>query len=122
MNKTERVLVIGASDNPDRYSYIATRMLLDHDHEPILMSNKKGELFGLEFIAPMTSLQDIDTVTMYVSAKHQAPYYDYLYHLKPKRVIFNPGTENPELKTILESRGIQYEEACTLVLLSTGQY
>lgn len=119
---SERVLVIGASDKPERYSYKATRMLLDHGHEPILMSNKNGSLFDIDFIEPMTALSDIDTVTMYVSAKLQGPYYDYLYHLKPKRVIFNPGTENPELKSILESRGIQYEEACTLVMLSTGQF
>ncbi len=118
-NKT---LIIGASANPERYSYKAAEKLLDNGHEIYMIGNKSGQLFNREISQNQTLFPDIDTVTMYVSAKNQAAYYDYILSLEPKRVIFNPGTENPEFKKILENNNVQAEESCTLVLLSTKAY
>ncbi|MGQ1948109.1 CoA-binding protein [Geofilum sp. OHC36d9] len=118
-NKT---LIIGASINPERYSYKAAEKLLAHKHEIYLIGNRAGVLFGNEITKNHPAYTDVDTVTMYVSAKNQTGYYDYILSLKPRRVIFNPGTENKEFAKQLEEQGIIAEEACTLVLLSTNSY
>lgn len=116
-----KVLIYGASDNPQRYAYLACRMLLDHGHEVHLLGLKKAQVFDIPILGPR-HLSDIDTVTLYVGPKHQESLLEYLSALAPRRVIFNPGTENPELMQALERRGIQALEACTLVLLQTGQF
>lgn len=118
-NKT---LIIGASVNPERYSYKAAEKLLAHKHEIYMIGNKPGELFGLEISKEQTAFDDVDTVTMYVSAKNQTGYYDYIKSLSPRRVIFNPGTENAEYEAQLSEAGIESEIACTLVLLATNAY
>jgi uncharacterized protein len=117
-----KTLVVGASTSPERYSYKAAKMLLNHGHEIVLLGTKKGEIDGHGIQNKHLQYTDIDTVTLYIGAKHQPEMYQYLIDLKPRRIIFNPGTENQEFEQLAKTSGIITEEACTLVLLSTGQY
>ena len=118
----KKTLVIGASTNPDRYSYLAINRLLDNNHEVVALGRKEGEVSGVKFSTEKVMFENIDTVTLYLNKKNQEDYYDYIIALNPKRVIFNPGTENPELQKLLTKNNIAFEEACTLVLLSIGEY
>lgn len=117
-----KTLVIGASENPERYSNKAIRALLAHNHEVVAIGLRAGEVAGVSFDAEKKAFQDIDTVTLYVGPKNQREYYDYVLNLQPRRVIFNPGTENPEFIDKLYAAGVYPENACTLVLLATGQF
>lgn len=119
---SKKTLIIGASVNPERYSYKAAEKLLAHNHEIYMIGNRPGILFDREITKDQTAYTDVDTVTMYVSAKNQTGYYDYIISLNPRRVLFNPGTENADFAKQLEKNGIATEEACTLVLLSTNAY
>ncbi|MFA5328969.1 MAG: CoA-binding protein [Prolixibacteraceae bacterium] len=118
----KKTLVIGASENPERYSNKAIRALLAHHHEVVAIGLREGLVSGVPFNSEKLDFKDIDTVTLYVGPKNQPEYYQYILSLKPQRVIFNPGTENPEFIAELKKAGIFPEIACTLVLLSTGQY
>jgi len=118
----KKTLVIGASTNPQRYSYLAVNKLLNHNHSVVALSNKKGILNGVEIEIEPKPFENIDTVTLYLNPSRQKEYYTYILDLKPKRIIFNPGTENDELAGLAKKQGIKTIEACTLVLLSTGQY
>jgi predicted CoA-binding protein len=118
----KKTLVIGASEKPDRYSNKAIRALVAHQHEVVAIGLREGQVQGVTFDAQMRNFENIDTVTLYIGPQNQPVYYQYILSLKPKRVIFNPGTENPEFISLLKSAGIYPEIACTLVLLSTGQY
>ena len=118
----KKTLVVGASTNPERYSFLAANKLLNHGHEIELLGNKAGELKGHPILTGKPDFKDIDTITLYLSPKNQTEYYDYLIGLNPKRIIFNPGTENSEFETLAQSKGIETTEACTLVLLSIGEY
>ncbi len=118
----KKTLVIGASDNPERYAYKAIKMLQNNNHPVVAVGRKQLETLGVQIEKEKVHFDGIDTVTLYVNPKNQIEYYDYILSLQPKRVIFNPGTENPELYKMLEQNGIEYEVACTLVLLSTQQY
>ncbi|WKW45641.1 CoA-binding protein [Myroides sp. JBRI-B21084] len=115
-------LVLGASENTERYSNKAIKKLLNHNHNVKAIGNKIGEVNGVTINKGLVAFNDIDTVTLYLNPTNQKPYYDYILSLKPRRVIFNPGTENDELQHKLNEAGIAFEEACTLVLLSTNQY
>lgn len=117
-----KTVVLGASNNVERYAYKAVKMLLDHKHEVVPVSNKRDEVLGIAIKGIDTIEEGVDTITMYVGPKNQEFYKDYILNTKPRRVIFNPGTENPEFEDLLESKGIIIDESCTLVLLSTGQY
>ncbi len=117
-----RVLVYGASTNPDRYAYIATDLLVSKGHEVVLVGIKKGEVHGIKIQQNNPIIEAVDTVTLYVGPQHQQDLLAYLRQLKPTRVIFNPGTENPELMRALTQEGVHVEEACTLVMLHTGQF
>ncbi len=117
-----KTVVIGASDNPERYSYKAIKLLLHANHEVVPVSNKKAEVFGIPIQTIDTIEEGVDTITLYVGPQNQPYYEDYILKTKPRRVIFNPGTENPILEEKLQKNGVFTEEACTLVLLSTGQY
>ncbi|MFD3407480.1 CoA-binding protein [Aquirufa sp. HETE-83D] len=117
-----KVLVYGASTNPSRYAYIATELLLQHGHEVSLVGIKKGEVLGLTILQDQPELSEIDTVTLYVGPANQEGLLNYLSALSPRRVIFNPGTENQVLEKALQNKGIEVEKACTLVLLHTGQF
>jgi len=118
----KKTLIIGASNNPERYSYKAAERLLAYGHEIELLGLKVVEVFGKTVDTERKAYEELDTVTLYVGPRNQPEYYDYVVSLKPKRVIFNPGTENREFENLLTKYGIEAEEACTLVLLGTGQY
>lgn len=118
----KKTLVIGASANPARYSYLAVQKLSEHQHPVIALGIKKGLIGNTEIEMERKAFEQIDTVTLYINPFHQKEYYGYILALKPKRIIFNPGTENEELFKLAQQKGIKPVEACTLVLLSTGQY
>ena len=118
----KKTLVIGASENPERYSFKAINALVQHGHEVVALGLRPGNVAGISFETEKKSFEIIDTVTLYVGPKNQPEYYDYILALKPRRVIFNPGTENPQFIEKLEAAGIYFEIACTLVLLATGQF
>ncbi|HMN32146.1 MAG TPA: CoA-binding protein [Chitinophagaceae bacterium] len=120
--KTKNTLVIGASENQDRYSYKAIQSLLKHHHPIYAIGNKTGQVDGVEITKEKIKLDDLDTVTLYINPIRQREYYDYIISLKPKRIIFNPGTENEELESLARQNNIQTIEACTLVMLRIGQY
>jgi len=117
-----KTLVIGASENPERYSNKAIRALLSHNHEVVAIGLREGVVEGISFNSEKKAFENIDTVTLYLGPKNQPEYYDYILNLKPRRVIFNPGTENPEFTDKLLAAGIYPEIACTLVLLATSQF
>ena len=117
-----KTLVFGASLKPSRYSNYAIKKLVANDHQVVAFGLKEGEVEGVLVDTVLMPYKDIDTVTLYLNAKRQQTYYSYIIGLNPKRVIFNPGTENPEFYKLLLDANIQYEVACTLVLLSTNQY
>lgn len=118
----KKTLVFGASLKPNRYSNMALLRLEQYGHEVKAYGIKEGLVNDIEIENELISYDDIDTVTMYLNPKVQEAYYDHILSLRPKRVIFNPGTENPEFYKILDENNINYEVACTLVLLGTNQY
>lgn len=117
-----KTLIIGASSNPERYANMALRSLLKHQHEVVAVGLKKETVEGVAIETEKIPFEGIHTVTLYLNPMRQQEYYDYILRLKPERVIFNPGTENPEFYRLLEANGIGYEIACTLVLLATNQF
>jgi hypothetical protein len=119
---SKKTLVLGASLKTDRYSNIAINRLRQQNHEVVAFGLKKGEVNDVVIDAELLDYEHVDTVTLYLNPKHQEAYYDYILDLKPKRVIFNPGTENPELYKVLKNNNIEFEVACTLVLLATDEY
>lgn len=122
MSKNKPTVVIGASPNSDRYSYKATISLQQHQQPVFPIGIRNGQINGLDIITNKPTLENIDTVTLYVGPDNQDSWIDYIFSLNPKRIIFNPGTENPEFEALAESKGIEALEACTLVLLSINQY
>lgn len=118
----KKTLIIGATPNENRYAFKAAKMLLEYGHEIVPFGIKKGEVIGHEIINDWVSFKYIDTVTMYVGRERQVDYMKKIIYLNPKRVVFNPGTENPDFYILLKDAGIAFEEACTLVLLRTNQY
>ncbi|AEI50505.1 CoA-binding protein [Runella slithyformis] len=118
----KKTLILGASTNSDRYSFMAANRLIRHGHPIVLLGQKEGQVGGIQILTGKPEVTGIDTVTLYIGARHQPEWYDYILALHPKRVIFNPGTENPQFEQLLEQNGIPAEEACTLVLLSIGRY
>ncbi|MET2984206.1 CoA-binding protein [Aureibaculum conchae] len=119
---SKKTLVIGASIKPSRYAYIAIKRLLDKNYEVKAIGSKQGLIGIVRIETGKPPYKDIDTVTLYLNPERQAEYYDYIISLQPKRVIFNPGTENPELVKLLNKNNIEAEIACTLVLLSIDEY
>ena len=122
MNESKKTLVLGASDNPSRYSYLAINRLRTHGHPVVAIGKKNGMVADVPIEKEKKDWNDVDTVTLYLNPTHQQQYYDYILSLKPKRIIFNPGAENDELADLATKNGITPIEACTLVLLSTNQY
>jgi uncharacterized protein len=123
MNDTKKItLVLGASNNPARYSNMAINKLRAHDHPVIAIGKRTGFVAGTNLETETRKIDGVDTVTLYLNPVNQQEYYNYILSLKPKRIIFNPGTENEELADLARKKGISPVEACTLVLLSTGQY
>lgn len=124
MCMSKKTVVIGATTNPARYAFLAAHMLTEYDHEIVPMGIKKGEVAGKEIlnIREKPIVRDVDTVTLYIGPRHQPEWYDYILSLKPKRIIFNPGTENDEFEKLAEDKGIEAMQACTLVLLRSHQF
>jgi predicted CoA-binding protein len=122
MKNPKKTVVLGASDNPERYSFKAITDLRTYHHPVVAIGKKTGKVADVEIVKLPVNEIDVDTVTLYLNPLHQKDYYDYIISLHPKRIIFNPGTENEELNTLASSHGIQCIEACTLVMLRTGQY
>ena len=118
----KKTLVLGASENPSRYSFLAINSLRKHQHPVVAIGRKPGQVLDVDISTEKKPQETVDTITLYLNPANQKDYYDYILSLRPKRIIFNPGTENPELYDLAKSNGIQPMEACTLVLLSTGQY
>lgn len=119
MSKT---LVLGASTNPARYSFMAIERLRKHGEEVVALGLKPGKVADVDIETGMPVIDGVDTVTLYLGPQNQPPFYDYILSLKPRRVIFNPGTENPEFEAMLMEQGIDAPTACTLVMLSIGNY
>ena len=122
MTKNKKTVVLGATSKPEKYAYKAIMMLVDHGHAVIAIGQNAGEVAGVKIQTKAIPLKNIDTITLYLNPARQRDYYNYIVEAKPKRVIFNPGTENPELYQLLALNDIQKEVACTLVLLTTNQY
>lgn len=120
MNK--KTVVIGASAKLDRYSNRAVRMLQKNNHEVLALGFENAAIDNIPIETAWKNYDNVDTVTLYINPQRQKEYYKYILDLKPKRIIFNPGTENHELEQLAFDNNIQPLEACTLVLLSTGQY
>lgn len=120
--KNKKTLVLGATTKTDRYAYRAVNSLVDKGHSVIAIGQNQGEVAGVKIHTKQIPLANIDTVTLYLNPKNQRDYYNYIIESQPKRVVFNPGTENPELYQLLKANGIEVEVACTLVLLATNQY
>lgn len=118
----KKTLVMGASTEPTRYAYKAVKMLQRFGYPVVAMGKKEDDLDGIKIEKGAAPFDGVDTVTLYLNPMNQKPYYDYIIGLKPKRVIFNPGTENMELIALLKENNIEPEIACTLVLLSTNQF
>jgi predicted CoA-binding protein len=118
----KKTLVLGASENPARTSYLAINRLKNNQHPVVAIGKKKGMVAGIVIETEKITVAEIDTVTLYLSALNQKEYYDYIISLHPKRIIFNPGAENDELAELAVKNDIIPMEACTLVLLSTGRY
>lgn len=122
MHSSKKTLVLGASANPSRYSYLAVNRLREHEHPVVAIGKKTSLVADVAVQSEVAPIPDLDTVTLYLNPDNQKNYYDYILSQHPRRVIFNPGAENPEFEKILNDNGIQTMEACTLVLLGTGQF
>jgi predicted CoA-binding protein len=118
----KKTLVLGASANPARYSFLAVNKLREHNHPVVAIGKTKAVIADVPVEFKISAIPDLDTVTLYLNIENQKNYYDFIVEQHPNRVIFNPGAENPEFVKILEAKGIKTMEACTLVLLGTGQY
>ncbi|ADB39029.1 CoA-binding protein [Spirosoma linguale] len=118
----KKTLIVGATEKAGRYANLAAYRLLRHGFDIALVGLKEGQIEGRPIQVGQPDLENIDTVTMYVGPQNQPPLYEYIKRLKPRRVIFNPGAENPEFERQLKAEGIEPIEACTLVMLSVGTY
>lgn len=118
----KKSLVLGASTNPERYAYKCIVMLREKKIETVAVGRKKGTVKDVEILSDQKYFEDIDTVNIYLSAKNLTEYEEYILQLKPKRVLFPPGTENPDFEKRLTEANIEHERACPLVMLSTGSY
>ncbi|NBP04755.1 MAG: CoA-binding protein [Bacteroidetes bacterium] len=120
---SETVLVLGASENPLRYSHMATLMLLEYGHKPVLIGKTGDKVQGIRIHRTIPEgFTAVDTITLYINPLHQQAWYNTIVSLNPGRVIFNPGTENPEFAALLTAANIPYLQACTLVMLRAGQF
>lgn len=122
MIEKKKTLVLGASDNPSRYSFLAIQRLRSHGHPVVAIGRKHTTVADVVIDKEKISFENVHTVTLYLNPLHQKEYYNYILSLHPKRIIFNPGAENDELAELAKKNNIKTLEACTLVMLSTGQY
>jgi predicted CoA-binding protein len=118
----KKTLVLGASEKPHRYAYKAIALLSDYGHPVVAIGRKNGFALSIPITTELNPIENIDTITLYLSEDNQREYYDYIFSLSPKRIIMNPGAENNELKELAIRRGIEVIEHCTLVMLNTERY
>ncbi len=119
---SKKTVVLGASSNPARYSYLAVISLQEKKHEVIPIGKKTGTINGISILTGTPAISEVDTITIYMRDTNQKSFHDYILSLHPKRIIFNPGAENTELTILAQQKGIETLNACTLVMLSVGQY
>lgn len=119
---SKRTVILGASASPDRYAYQAFMQLRAKGHEPLPVGVRAGKIEETDILLGMPVLADVDTVTLYVNPERQRDYYDYILGLNPKRIIFNPGTENAEFARMARERGIEVVIGCTLVMLTLNNF
>lgn len=119
---SKKTVVIGASPNTSRYSNKAVRLLNSYNHEVVPIGIRKGKISNYDIVLDRPVINDVDTVTLYVGPQNQPPYFDYILSLKPKRIIFNPGTENDKFAQLAMNNGIEVVENCTLVMLHSDLY
>lgn len=119
-----KTVIIGATPNPSRYAFLAAKMLTSYNHEIVPVGIKDGAVLGIDIldIFEKPNVEDVHTVTLYIGPQRQPEHYEYILGLKPRRIIFNPGTENTEFEKMAEARGVETLHACTLVMLRSGQY
>jgi uncharacterized protein len=122
MAEGKKTVVLGASDNPTRYSYLAVKKLEAYKHPVLAIGKRTGKIGNTPIETDHVATNSVDTITLYLNPMNQREYYDYILELKPKRIIFNPGTENDELIRRSKEQGIEPVIGCTLVMLSTGTY
>ena len=122
MIKNKKTLIIGATTKPERAAFKAIKMLVANGHSVLALGQNAGEGAGIKINTKAIPLKNIDTISLYINPTRQKDYYNYIVEAKPKRVLFNPGTENPELYQLLELNNIKFEAACTLVLLTLNKY
>ena len=118
----KKTLVLGASLKPVRYSNLAIRRLAEHGHPVVAVGRREGDVNGVKILTGMPELSDIHTITVYLNEDNQEAFEDYMLKLKPARIIFNPGAENPNFKKRATEKGIEVDDACTLVMLSVGTF
>lgn len=119
---SKKTLVLGASLKPNRYSNMAIKRLIENKIPTVAIGLREGIIEGVAILTEKKPLEDIHTVTLYLNAQRQKEYYQYILDLKPERIIFNPGTANPEFEEILKKENISFEHACTLVMLTCNQF
>jgi predicted CoA-binding protein len=117
-----KTVVLGASPNPVRFSHKAVKSLLRHEREVVAVGIRSGTIAELEILVGKPPIENVDTVSMYIGSSGQPEYYDYIISLKPRRVIFNPGTINPEFMGRLQREGIEPVNGCMLVMLHDGEF
>lgn len=122
MIKNKKTLVLGATPKPEKAAFKAIEMLVAKGHSVLALGQNTGEVAGIKINTKAIPVKNIDTISLYINATRQRDYYNYIVDAKPKRVLFNPGTENPEFYQLLELNNIKYEAACTLVLLTLNKY
>lgn len=118
----KKTVILGATPNSGRYAWLAATRLAQHGHEIVPIGIKDGRIAGVDILKGQPAIKGVDTITLYLNAGRQREYYDYILSLHPKRIIFNPGAENPELAKLATDHGIETVEGCTLVMLSIGTY
>lgn len=121
---SKKTVIVGSSTNRGRYAWLAAQMLTEYGHPIVPLGIKQGQVFGQDIldIRKKPAIEDVDTITLYLSPQNQKSWYRYLLDLKPSRIIFNPGTENEEFEALAREEGVEVMEACTLVLLRSKQF
>ncbi len=122
MIKNKKTLIIGATTKPERAAFKAVNMLVAKGHSVLAVGQNAGEVAGVKINTKAIPVKNIDTISLYINPSRQKDYYNYIVEASPKRVLFNPGTENPEFYQLLELNNIKFEAACTLVLLTLNKY
>jgi predicted CoA-binding protein len=122
MTKNKKTLIIGATTKPEKAAFKAIEMLTAKGHSVLALGQNTGEVAGVKINTKAIPVKNIDTISLYINPARQRDYYNYIVEAKPKRVLFNPGTENPEFYQLLELNNIKFEAACTLVLLTLNKY